>query len=316
MKIQKVYFIFLLTITSFITSETFAQDSTATAPQGPWKKEGKIGANFSNVGLVNWTGGGTSSYSFGGVFNYKMIRETEKAITRISTDMAYGMINQSESAFPMKKTDDQLVLGFDYSYKWTEKLLFTVALDFRSQFDKGFEYNTIDDPNNPGGKIETETQISAFMAPGYLNANIGLTYTPAKWIYATYSPVANRMTFVVDTVFSTRYGLDTGDNFRDQLGMNFKLGIKKELVKNVTLTSTYNMFAEYDRLDEWVVNWDLLIDMKVNDWLSANFGTQLIYDPDVTVNRDDGTMGQAIQFKHALNIGIVYTLHKKKEKKE
>ncbi|WP_158021872.1 DUF3078 domain-containing protein [Flammeovirga pacifica] len=320
MKIQKILFICLISSFTFATSNLFAQDSTAVKPQGPWKKEGKIGANLSNVGLVNWAGGGTSSYSFGGTFIYKLSRETDNAITRIHTDMAYGMINQSESTFPMKKTDDQLIIGFDYSYKWKKKFLFTAAIDFRSQFDKGYEYKTEDipDPSDPSKTIkqETETQISAFMAPGYLNANIGITYTPAKWIYATYSPVANRMTFVADTVFSEKYGLNAGEKFRDQTGMNFKLGIKKEIVKNVALTSTYNMFAQYDRLGEWVVNWDLLIDMKVNNWLSCNFGTQLIYDPDVQVNKDDNTTGQAIQFKHALNIGIVYTLHQKKDKKE
>ncbi|NLR92351.1 DUF3078 domain-containing protein [Flammeovirga agarivorans] len=287
-----------------------AQTTTADSTKN-WSSEGQVGLNFSNVGLVNWSGGGTSSYSFGAVLNYKAKRETEKAITRLYTEMAYGMIYQDGTAFPLKKTDDQLVIGGDYSYKISPKFLATISGDFRSQFDDGYEY-TVDDAT----KIETKNQISAFFAPAYLNVNAGLTYTPFDWMYGTLSPVGNRMTFVTDTVFSEKYGLEPGETFRNQNGVNFKLGIKKEIVKNVTLQSTYNMFAEYSRLGEWVVNWDFLLDMKVNDWLSCNFATQLIYDPDVAVEKSDGTVGQAIQFKHALNIGIVYRLHQKKDKSE
>ncbi|MBB6460540.1 DUF3078 domain-containing protein [Flammeovirga kamogawensis] len=281
-----------------------AQDSTNVTPPKIWKHEGKFGLNFSNVGLVNWAGGGESSYSFGGIQTYKGIRETDKAITRVYTDLAYGLINQSNSTFPMKKTDDRLNLGADYSYKLNKKFLITASGDFRTQFDKGYEYKT-EEIN--GVKIETENQISAFFAPAYLNLNIGLTYNPKEYCFLTLSPIANRMTFVTDTVFSEKYGLKPQETFRDQSGVNIKFGFDKEVVKNVTLKTTYNMFAEYSRMDEWIVNWDFLIDMKVNKYLSCNFSTQLIYDPDVTVDRNDGTTGQAVQFKHALNIGLVYS---------
>ncbi|KXX68932.1 DUF3078 domain-containing protein [Flammeovirga sp. SJP92] len=288
----------------FTTSSLFAQDSTSVdQPPKKWKHTGQVGANFSNVGLVNWAGGGESSYSFGGVLNYKAIRNTDRAITRLYTDLAYGLIHQDNSAFQFKKTDDQLNLGADYSYKWHKKVLLTAAGDFRTQFDKGYEY-AVDDATG----VEIETQISDFMAPAYLNLNVGITYTPVEFAYITFSPVANRMTFVRDTIFSEKYGLEAGEKFRDQLGMNVKVGFDKEIVKNVTLKSIYNMFSQYSRLTEWVVNWDLTLDMKVNKFLNVNFTSQLIYDPDVVVTRNDGTEGQAVQFKHALNVGLVYRL--------
>ncbi|NME70243.1 DUF3078 domain-containing protein [Flammeovirga aprica] len=305
----KNYTQFLVCFLFIFTSSTlFAQDSTSVnQPPKKWKHTGQVGINFSNVGLVNWSGGGESSYSFGGILNYKAVRETDRAITRLYTDLAFGLINQANSRFPFKKTDDQLNLGADYSYKWHKKVLFTAAADFRTQFAKGYEY-----VNDDLG-VEQEVQISDFLAPGYLNLNIGLTYNPAKYAYFTFSPLANRMTFVRDTIFSERYGLDAGQQFRDQLGMNFKAGFDKEVVKNVTLKTVYNMFAEYSRLTEWVVNWDLTLDMKVNKFLNVNFTSQLIYDPDVIVARNDGTEGQAVQFKHALNVGLVYRLGAFKE---
>ncbi|WP_044203436.1 DUF3078 domain-containing protein [Flammeovirga sp. OC4] len=306
MKTKKTNLVFLI-LFLFSTLSLTAQDSTSVTPPKKWKHGLQVGLNFSNVGLVNWSGGGESSYSFGGLLNYKAIRETDRAITRLYTDLAFGLINQSNSRFPFKKTDDQLNLGADYSYKWHEKVLLTAAGDFRTQFAKGYEYK------NDANGVEQEIQISDFLAPGYLNLNVGITYTPVKYAYITYSPVANRMTFVRDTVFSERYGLDAGQQLRDQLGMNVKVGFDKEIVKNVTLKSIYNMFAQYDRLTEWVVNWDLTIDMKVNKFMNVNFTSQLIYDPDVVVTRNDGTQGQDIQFKHALNIGLVYRLGISKE---
>lgn len=300
-------YLFIFITTTFLNF-SYGQDSTSVKQDSSlWKNEGKIGLNFSNVGLVNWAGGGESSYSFGGLFNYKMVRNSKKAITRLYTNLAYGLIRQNNSTFPLKKTDDQLNIGGDYSYKLhSKKLLASVTGDFRSQFDKGYEYKK-DDATG----IETETQISSFFAPAYLNLNIGLTYVPTKYAFITVSPLANRMTFVIDTTFSEKYGLKPQKTFRDQSGINIKFGFDKEVIKNVKLKSIYNMFAQYDRLGEWVVNWDFTIDMKVNKFLSCNFTSQLIYDPDVTVLRTDDTIGQAIQFKHALNIGLVYNLGKK-----
>lgn len=295
--------IIAITVLFLFSKSLFGQDTTSSSDttDKKWKHIGQVGVNFSNVGLINWSGGGESSYSFGGAFNYKATRETDKAITRLYTNMAYGLIHQDNSPFPFKKTDDQLNLGADYSYKLSKKFLVTAAGDFRSQFDKGYEYKKDDITGN-----EIETQISDFFAPAYLNINLGITYAPTNYSFITVSPFGNRMTFVSDTIFSQKYGLEAGQTFRDQNGVNIKAGFDKEVVKNVTVKTVYNMFAPYDRLTEWIVNWDFTLDMKVNRFLTCNFTTQLIYDPDVMVERSDNTTGQAVQFKHALNIGLAY----------
>jgi hypothetical protein len=48
--------------------------------------------------------------------------------------------------------------------------------------------------------------------------------------------------------------------------------------------------------------------MKVNKYFNASLGTQLIYDKDILITKDDGTLGNAIQFKHILNLGFNYSL--------
>jgi hypothetical protein len=58
------------------------------------------------------------------------------------------------------------------------------------------------------------------------------------------------------------------------------------------------------------VHWDVLINMKINDYLSANLITNLIYDDDVDIAIDkdgDGEieeMGPRVQFKELFGVGL------------
>jgi hypothetical protein len=60
------------------------------------------------------------------------------------------------------------------------------------------------------------------------------------------------------------------------------------------------------------VNWETLIGMKVNKFLSASLSTNLIYDDDIRLavdrnddGKDDGT-GPRIQFKEVFALGIQF----------
>jgi len=60
------------------------------------------------------------------------------------------------------------------------------------------------------------------------------------------------------------------------------------------------------------VNWELLISMKVNKYISATITTQLIYDDDINIavdnNNDDiiDEFGPRVQFREVLGIGLSY----------
>ena len=56
------------------------------------------------------------------------------------------------------------------------------------------------------------------------------------------------------------------------------------------------------------VNWDMAIWFKINEFLSANISTQLIYNQDIAFINPDGTSyGSAVQFKEVLGIGVAYS---------
>jgi len=58
------------------------------------------------------------------------------------------------------------------------------------------------------------------------------------------------------------------------------------------------------------VDWQLQVDMIVNEYVKANIGIHMIYDDDIKakeeVNGEQITVGPKLQLKQALGIGVVY----------
>lgn len=55
------------------------------------------------------------------------------------------------------------------------------------------------------------------------------------------------------------------------------------------------------------MNWDVLINMKINKYLNATLNTMLKYDNDVKTINDEGEKRDAkVQFKDILGIGVAY----------
>lgn len=91
---------------------------------------------------------------------------------------------------------------------------------------------------------------------------------------------------------------------------------KSEFMKNVSFTTKIDLFSNYLKNPQnIVVNWENLIALKVNKFISANFNTDLIYDDKIKVPFDkngDGTIaageavGSKIQFKEILGVGFSY----------
>jgi len=79
-------------------------------------------------------------------------------------------------------------------------------------------------------------------------------------------------------------------------------------MKNVSLNSTLGLFSNYLENPQNIdVNWNVFILMKINDFLSANLTTQLIYDDDIKTSDKDGNVkGAKVQFKEVFGVGLTY----------
>ncbi|NLE32557.1 MAG: DUF3078 domain-containing protein, partial [Bacteroidales bacterium] len=85
-----------------------------------------------------------------------------------------------------------------------------------------------------------------------------------------------------------------------------------EWLKNVALTTKVDFFSNYLHNPQNVdVNWENMIALKVNKYISVNLTTHLIYDDDVRfdVLNDDGVTTRKVaklQFKEIVGAGVSF----------
>ena len=106
-----------------------------------------------------------------------------------------------------------------------------------------------------------------------------------------------------------------------------RLLYKTEIWENISFQTNLDMFSNYSENPQNIdVNWDNLLSLKINDFLSTTITTSLIYDDDIRiVDKDDAgdpilnefgeeTSGPRTQFKYVLALGVQYNFgHKKAE---
>jgi hypothetical protein len=74
-------------------------------------------------------------------------------------------------------------------------------------------------------------------------------------------------------------------------------------MKNITFLTTLDLFTNYlDHPERVDVDWQIQLNMKVNEFISANVHTHLIYDYDVVINEKNGI----VQFKELFGAGLSY----------
>jgi hypothetical protein len=287
-------FIFLFLLLPFVL---YSQEKADTIKY--WKFNGLASINLSQVSLTNWAAGGQSSSSGVALFNFNANYLKDNLSWENTLNMGYGLLK--ENGKDVVKTHDKFDFISKFGVKRTEKIYISTLFNFKTQFAPGYNY-----PN-------TSDMISKFLAPGYLTLSVGLDYKPNKTFSFLISPLTGKMTIVNDDVLSAAgsFGVEPSNKLRYEVGSFVKLELKTELMKNVSLQTKLDLFSNYLHNPQNVdVNWDLLINMKINDYLSANLITNLIYDDDVKINVDknsDGIVearGPRIQFKEIFGLGL------------
>lgn len=296
---KQIFFIALIAIFTF----NFTVFSQETEPEkSGWETGMFVGLNFSNTGLSNWAGGGQNAINIGSILNLHANMKTPNSSFNNSLEMAYGTTKLGKLA--LRKSDDRLIFVSNYGYKAAQSLEYSALVDFRTQFTAGYNYDQKD--SNTGEDL----YISNFMAPGYLNVGLGMSYKPDAYLQLYLSPISNRIIFVLDDTLSDRgaYGVEPGENIKSELGATMAAQYEREIYENVNFKSRLTIFAPYENFTTMVVNSETLMTFKINKYMNASFSVEMIYDDKIKVTRDDGTVGPALQIKHVLSLGIGYKL--------
>jgi hypothetical protein len=272
---------------------TSAQDTTEI--KGPWSSKGMTSLNFSQVSLTNWSQGGESSYAINALTAFSIDYAKDKRSWINSLDAGYGI--QKVGDKKSGKTDDHLEIVSRYGYQTSRVWFLSGIVNLKTQFTKGYKVTDTD-----------RIMISDFMSPGYIQLSIGMEYKPDDKFFAALSPVGGKITIVANDSLSAvgSFGVDPGKTMRSEFGGSVKVGVNREIMENVTFTSTLDLFSNYLNNPQNIdISWRAMVNMKINEYLSANISTHLLYDDDIGYTDDEGiNHGPRIQFKELLGVGF------------
>ncbi|MFN4123514.1 MAG: DUF3078 domain-containing protein [Flavobacteriales bacterium] len=286
-----------------------------------WRKGAFMAFNFNQVALINWAAGGENALSATAIFSGFIKKRNVKSYFETTLDMGYGWITNETNGF--RKNEDKLDLNMKYGHRATKgnKIYYALLMNFRTQFAPGFNFP------------DDSTVISRFLAPGYLSVAAGIDYKPNDFFSVFVSPATGRLLLVRDQrladqgqfgTFAAEFDangnkIKDGALYRLEFGSMLRARFQKEVIKNVSLLTTLQLFNNYtdvrkDNRRNIDVNWETMINIKANKWLTTSIFTHLIYDDDIqlptfeTINgvRTEVGRGPKTQFKEVFGIGLSY----------
>ena len=299
------------------TTATVAKDTTASDSMLIyWTEKNTFGMNLSEVAFVNWNSGGNNSVS--ALFYAGFDRDFEKDLTiwKNSAKLRYG-INAQEGR-EIRKTEDEIRLSSSFGFRTdsTDNWYYSGKFSFNTQFANGYKYP------------DTEVPISKFMAPGYTFLGVGTEFShPEEELTVYLSPITFKSTFVLDQKLANEgmFGVEPavtdelgniireGENVRTEFGFLVTSEFSRQVFENIDLSNQLSLYSDYlNKFGNIDVDWQLAVNMKVNDFVKANVGTHIRYDDDVKFKEDannDGkleTSGPRVQLKQMLGVGVVY----------
>ncbi|MEA2041918.1 MAG: DUF3078 domain-containing protein [Bacteroidota bacterium] len=283
-----------------------------------WKTSAVINLNVAQTSLTNWAAGGQNSIALNSLGSFQADYKNSKFSWDNTLDLGYGILRQGkEDNVSTQKTDDKIDFASKYGKKIKKNLYAAGLINFKTQFAAGYNY-----PND-------SVVISDLLAPAYFLTALGLDYKPTSKLSIFAAPFTGKVTIVnnetladagafgVEPAFFDQTGTLTthGEHTKTEFGGYIKIAYANDIMKNVKLNTKLDLFSNYlNNPGNIDINWETLINFKVNKYISMSLSTQLLYDDDVKIEIDedgDGTFdskGSRIQFKELFGFGITYKL--------
>ena len=300
----------------FVYQSNFGQLINTELPDtiSYWSKENKVGLDISQITFVNWNAGGNNSIS--GLIKGQFIRTYTKKNIHWKNEliMRYG-INKQESQ-EVRKTDDQFAFNSTFGYKrdTISNWYYAGKFNFNTQFANGYAYPNVD------------LAISRPFAPAYTFLGIGAEYSRKDLKLNFYlSPLTQKTTMVFDQRLANQgaFGVEKavydefgtlmreGKNIRNETGILVTNQWKREIFENINFENRIALYTDYiNNFGNIDIDWQIQLDLTVNQYVKANIGTHLVYDDDIKSKQEEGGVqvvkGPKIQLKQLLGLGVVY----------
>jgi hypothetical protein len=310
---QKIFFFFFL----FNSVTFFAQDVVKTTLPDTishWEKKNTVGLDITQIAFVNWNAGGNSSIS--GLLKGNFLRKYQKGNLKWVNEMIIRYGVNKQDGVELRKTDDVFQVNSTLGYRkdtisnWYSSAKF----NFNTQFTNGYAY-----PN-------TTKAISKPFAPAYIFLGVGSEYVnKPKKLNVYISPITMKTTLVLDQTLANQgaFGVNKavfdingnlikeGELYRMELGFLVTNFYKKEIYKNIIWENRLSLYSDYiNRFGNIDVDWQMQLELVVNEYVKANIGAHFIYDDDIKAkeerNGEQVTLGPKLQLKQLLGVGLSY----------
>jgi hypothetical protein len=311
--VKKAYLIGFL---FFVYQFNYGQLITTELPDtiSYWSKENKVGLDISQITFVNWNAGGNNSIS--GLIKGQFIRTYTRENIHWKNEliMRYG-INKQESQ-EVRKTDDQFAFNSTFGYKrdTISNWYYAGKFNFNTQFANGYAYPNIDLAiSRPFAPAYTFLGIGAEYSRKDLNLNFYLSPLTQKTTMVFDQRLADQGAFGVEKAIYDEFGnlVKRGKNIRNETGVLVSSQWKREIFENINFENRIALYTDYiNNFGNIDVDWQLQLDLTVNQYVKANIRTHLVYDDDIKSKEEEGGVqvirGPKIQLKQLLGLGVVY----------
>ena len=262
-----------------------------------WRFYGKSNLQLAQRQITYWDKGGVSSYTILGIFSYDAIYQKNKLKWENDVEMKLGMMQSDEKG--AEKSDDNFTFSSKFGYKAVSSWYYTFNLDLKTQFIN---------------KNKKDVDAFSFLSPADLKLAMGMEYKKKSSFSLLISPLTANFTFVLDSsvVSPLNFGISKNEKMKSELGGYLKGTVKKKFSEDYLWTSRLYIFSNYEGFpDNTDVDWENILELKVNHLISARISCHLKYDYDLTFVVGEDAEGNAIkktrwQFKELLSLGFVY----------
>lgn len=265
-----------------------------------WSITGKNTLSLNQASFNNWASGGANNIGWITGLNYNFTYEDEQNLWENIIVLGYGQ--SKTQGLSIRKTQDIINFSTNYGRKFSQSWYLSAGAGIITQFSAGYDYDN-QNPTKSDVYHSEGKRISLFMAPGYVNVGVGLTYKPSPNFSFNIYPGNARMTLVLDPSlqYAGNYGLlEDGQNILFQLGMLTKIFYKLSIMENIHFTNNFTTFSNYlENPERMVINYLGTLDLKVNKLISASVVANIIYDHNQI---------RRTQLRQTLGIGLTYNI--------
>lgn len=287
-----------------IFSFGIAQEEAEEKKEG-WSRSGNLSFLLNQTAFnAEWQGGGTSNIAG----NINLVYNANYKKGRLSWDNRfmgdYGLTQIKGEEFA-RKTNDRLEINSiaGFQIKDESPWSYSFFANFRTQFDKGYEYNEDVSPI-------TRTETTRFMSPANLQFSPGMLWKKNENLKVNIAPATSRFIFVnskftdpvlnPDVINNPYFGVKANKTMRYEFGAAVNAYYKVKIMENITMENVLNLYSNYlDKPQNIDIDYTMNLAMQINKFMSANIVFQAIYD-------DNAVKGFQIRevFGLGVNVGI------------